>query len=65
MRWIVEKLPLDCIVLDPYMGSASTGAACLETGRSFIGIESHPGYFATAKRRLAAVQPQLSLTLAP
>ena len=40
------------IVLDPFMGSGSTGVACVETGRSFIGIELDSEYFEIAKERL-------------
>lgn len=40
------------VVLDPFMGSGTTGAACLSTGRSFIGIEKHPPYHETAQQRL-------------
>jgi site-specific DNA-methyltransferase (adenine-specific) len=38
-------------VLDCTMGSGTTGVACLNTGRNFVGIESDPAYFATAKER--------------
>jgi site-specific DNA-methyltransferase (adenine-specific) len=39
-------------VLDPTMGSGTTGLACLNTGRHFIGIESNPTYYKTACDRL-------------
>ena len=39
-------------VLDNCMGSGSTGVACMNTGRKFIGIELDPTYFETAKKRL-------------
>ncbi len=38
-------------VLDPFMGSGTTGVACVNTGRDFIGIELDPDYFAIAQRR--------------
>jgi site-specific DNA-methyltransferase (adenine-specific) len=41
-------------ILDNCMGSGTTGVACLNTGRNFIGIESDPGYFAVAERRIVA-----------
>ena len=41
------------VVLDPFMGSGSTGVACVRTGRNFIGIERDADYFATAQKRLA------------
>lgn len=40
-------------VLDPFMGSGTTGIACLQTGRKFIGIEKDPTYFAVAQKRIA------------
>jgi hypothetical protein len=40
-------------VLDPTMGSGTTGVACITTGRRFIGIERDPAYFAVAERRIA------------
>jgi len=39
-------------VLDNCMGSGSTGVACVNTGRGFIGIEMDSGYFETARRRV-------------
>lgn len=41
-------------VLDPFMGSGSTGQACAETGRAFIGCEVDPWYYGAAERRLLA-----------
>ena len=40
------------IVCDPFMGSGSTGIACVRTGRKFIGIELNPEYYAIAKARI-------------
>ncbi len=40
------------IVLDPFMGSGTTGLACKNLKRNFIGIESEKEYFQTAKKRL-------------
>lgn len=45
------------VVLDNAMGSGSTGIACLETGRDFIGIEIDPEIFAKAKERIEAWEP--------
>lgn len=39
-------------VLDPYMGSGTTGIACIRTGRSFIGIEKDAKHYATAEKRI-------------
>ncbi|WP_283491458.1 DNA methyltransferase [Helicobacter pylori] len=40
------------IVLDPFMGSGTTGLACKNLERNFIGIESEKEYFQTAQKRL-------------
>jgi site-specific DNA-methyltransferase (adenine-specific) len=40
------------LVLDPFMGSGTTGVACINTNRRFIGIERDPAYFEIAKRRI-------------
>ena len=62
MRFLVTRWtrPGDT-VLDPFMGSGTTGVACVQTGRNFVGIELDPGYFAIAQRRIAdaAAQPRL------
>lgn len=41
------------LVLDCFMGSGSTGVACVNTGRKFIGIELDKGYFDIAQKRIA------------
>lgn len=59
MVWCVKKT---CgTVLDPFMGSGTTGVACANLGRKFIGIEIDPGYFDIACRRIeeAYKQPRL------
>ena len=48
-------------VLDSHMGSGTTGAACVELGRQFIGIELDPNHFATAQRRIENTTRQGSL----
>lgn len=45
-------------VLDPFMGSGTTGVACVRTGRRFIGIEIGLTYYAIAQRRIAEAQSQ-------
>jgi DNA modification methylase len=54
MAWCLDmaKVPLGATVLDPYMGSGSTGIACLRTGRNFIGIERDAAHYATAVERI-------------
>lgn len=56
MCWSMElaKVPEGATVLDPYMGSGTTGIACLRTNRNFIGIEKDPNHFKTACARLEA-----------
>lgn len=44
------------IILDPYMGSGSTGEACIKNDRKFIGIELNKTFFDTAKNRLSKVK---------
>ncbi|QDT54647.1 Modification methylase DpnIIB [Caulifigura coniformis] len=51
MEWCIRKTAGD-MVLDPYMGSGSTGVACVQLGRSFIGIEQDPTYFVAARERI-------------
>ena len=48
-------------VLDNCMGSGSTGVACVNTGRSFIGMELAPGYFEVAKQRIDEAREQIKI----
>ena len=50
-------------IFDPFMGSGTTGVACVQTGRNFIGIEIDPTYFAIAEKRIAEAQKQPKLEL--
>jgi site-specific DNA-methyltransferase (adenine-specific)/modification methylase len=62
MKWCIEHLPDDAgTILDPFMGSGTTGVAAVKLGRRFIGIEIDPRYFDIACRRIedAARQPDL------
>ena len=60
MKWCFDvcKIDEDATVLDPFMGSGTTGVACVQTGRNFIGIEIDPTYFAIAEKRIAEAQQQ-------
>ncbi len=64
MCWCVNLMtkPGDTVI-DPFMGSGTTGVACVQTGRNFIGIEIDPGYFKTAERRIKDAEAQLILPL--
>lgn len=48
-------------VLDPFMGSGTTGVAAVKLGRNFIGIEIDKGYFEIAQKRIAEAQRQPAL----
>ncbi len=63
MRDILQITDVGFTILDPFMGGGSTGVACIEMGRSFIGCEIDPHYFAIAQRRIAEAQAQLPLPL--
>ena len=54
-------VPAGGIILDPFMGSGTTGVAAIQLGRKFIGIEREPKYFDIACQRIeqAAAQGQL------
>jgi len=54
MRWLCKlATPEGGTILDPFMGSGSTGAAALQEGFSFIGIEMEPSYLEIAKLRIS------------
>jgi site-specific DNA-methyltransferase (adenine-specific) len=62
MGWCIEKLPSDCTtILDPYMGSGTTGVACVKLGRKFIGIEVDQAYFDIACTRILDATKQQDL----
>ncbi len=60
MRWCIEqaKVPPGGTILDPYMGSGSTGVAAMQMRHPFIGIEIEPRYFDIACRRIEEAQRQ-------
>jgi DNA modification methylase len=61
MKWAIDLCPTADTVLDPFMGSGTTGVAAIQLGRTFIGIERDERYFEIACRRIeqAAAQGQL------
>ena len=63
MRWCLGFLPNAETILDPFMGSGTTGVACVQLGRRFTGIELDPDYFDIACRRIeaAVAEPRLAL----
>jgi len=60
MAWCLDRanIPQGATVFDPFMGSGTTGVACVRTGRNFIGCEIDPTYYAIAQRRIAEAQLQ-------
>ncbi len=62
MKWIIENYTDENdVVLDPYMGSGTTGVACVKMGRKFIGCELDPEYFRIAEKRIEAAQGEFAL----
>jgi|TARA_R110000822_G_scaffold9626_1_gene37167 site-specific DNA-methyltransferase (adenine-specific) len=61
MTWAIEHIGLAPVVLDPFMGSGTTGVACMNLGRKFIGIEIEPKYFDIACERIENAQRQTRL----
>jgi site-specific DNA-methyltransferase (adenine-specific) len=61
MTWCVRMVRLGAAVIDPFMGSGTTGVACAREGRRFIGIEIDEAYFDIACERIrkAYAQPDL------
>ena len=58
MRWTIETVKAEGTVLDPFMGSGTTGVAAIQLGRSFIGIEREPKYFDIACQRIEQAHAQ-------
>ena len=61
MRWCIEQAGNPASVLDPYMGSGSTGVAAMQMGVRFVGVEAERRYFDIACERIARAQAQGSL----
>ena len=60
MRYLVRltRTPTGGVVLDPFMGSGTTGMACVMEGREFIGIEMDAEYMEIARRRIEWAKQQ-------
>jgi len=61
MKWCIGHLPHGETILDPFMGSGTTGVAAVQMGRDFIGIEREPKYFDIACKRIEDAQRQADL----
>jgi DNA modification methylase len=60
--WLIHKFTNEGdTILDPFMGSGTTGVACMQTNRSFIGIEIEEKYFKIAEKRIREAKMQLTL----
>jgi site-specific DNA-methyltransferase (adenine-specific) len=58
MKWCLAKLGNPTSILDPFMGSGSTGVAAVQAGLDFTGIERDPDYFDIACKRIEDAQRQ-------
>ncbi len=58
MQWCIEQAGNPQTILDPFMGSGTTGVAAVKLGRKFIGIEIEPKYFDIACRRISEALKQ-------
>ena len=58
MKWCINFLPNAQTILDPFLGSGTTGVAAAQMGRKFIGIEREPKYFDIACKRIEDAQKQ-------
>jgi site-specific DNA-methyltransferase (adenine-specific)/modification methylase len=66
MEWCIGHLPADVnIILDPFMGSGTTGVAAVKRGKKFTGIEREPKYFDIACRRISDALARPDLFIAP
>jgi len=64
MAWLINTYSdADDTILDPFMGSGTTGVACVQTGRKFIGIEIEKKYFDIAVKRIKDAQQQMRLPI--
>ena len=61
LKWASSVSISGATVFDPFMGSGTTGVACVQTGRKFIGCEIDQNYFTIAQRRIAEAQAQPTL----
>jgi DNA modification methylase len=65
MLWCLSFVPKAQLILDPFMGSGTTGVACVKLGRKFIGIEIDEGYFNIACERIRKAYAQPDMFIAP
>lgn len=58
MKWVIKLCPKSKTILDPFMGSGTTGVAAIQLGRTFTGIEREPKYFDIACKRIEQAYAQ-------
>lgn len=63
VKMVINSTSEGDAILDPFMGSGTTGVACVQTGRNFIGIEIDEKYFKIAEKRIKDAQQQMLLPL--
>jgi site-specific DNA-methyltransferase (adenine-specific)/modification methylase len=64
MIWCIEQAGNPQTILDPFMGSGTTGVAAIQMGRKFIGIEREPKYFEIACKRIEQATKQDDMFIA-
>ncbi len=66
IKWCIDRLPKNSnTILDPFMGSGTTGVACAKMGRKFIGIELDENYFDIACKRIEEAYKQPDMFVEP
>lgn len=65
MRWCLGFIKEARTIIDPFMGSGTTGVACVREGRCFVGIEIDPDYFEIACERVRKAYEQPDMFIAP
>jgi DNA modification methylase len=66
MLWCIDRLPEpNDTIMDPFMGSGTTGVASVMRGRHFIGIEREPKYFDIACKRIEQAYAQPDMFVSP
>jgi site-specific DNA-methyltransferase (adenine-specific) len=61
MRWTIDIVKASGTILDPFMGSGTTGVAAIQMGRKFIGIERETKYFDIACKRIQQASKQVDM----
>jgi len=65
MEWTLQTVKASGVILDPFMGSGTTGVASLKTNNKFIGIEREQKYFDIACKRIEQASKQIDMFIEP